>query len=58
MRSGIADPLLARTKSTEGQNAGRSGMEVLLILLGLVTAIFGLDFGEFLTALLAILEFG
>lgn len=32
-------------------------MEILLVILGLVTAIFGLDIEEFLAALFAIFEF-
>jgi len=32
-------------------------MEILLVILGLVTAIFGLDIEEFLAALFAILGF-
>lgn len=32
-------------------------MEILLILLGLITAVFGLNPEEFITALLAIFEF-
>lgn len=33
-------------------------MEILVIILGLITAIFGLDPEEFLAALFAILQFG
>ena len=36
---------------------GSTKMEILLVILGLVTAIFGLDIEEFLAALFAILGF-